>query len=213
MVMDNESDSLSIKLSGVVMDKVGYKLVSGLKYLTAVLLTVMAVLVMGNVVMRYFFNSSVTWAEEVSRFVFVWLVFIGSIVAFNDNEHLGVDTLVNKLSAKGKKVLYIINCFVIFSTAALTLHGSIALTMLNFDLSSPAIGLPYAYVYSSGIIFAVGMGLIIAKNLYKLLSGKMSENDLVMTTDSEENISGIEEIAKNTAKLGNQTPNSTGGAK
>ena len=181
------------------MRSLGGAIYKSLSYLIAVLLALMAIFVFGNVVLRYFFQSGWTWAEEMSRIFFIWLIFLGSILAFKDNEHLGVDTLVVKLSPKGKKILYVINCFVILATMALTLDGSWRLTMLNVDQSTPALGIPYAYVYSSGVVASIGMGFIVALNLSLLLSGKISESDLVMTTDSEEKVSEIEEIAQRTA--------------
>ena len=170
-----------------------------LSYIIALFLALMAIFVFGNVILRYFFHSGWTWAEEMSRILFIWLIFLGSILAFKDNEHLGVDTLVVRLSAKGRRILYVINCVVILATLAMTLHGSWYLTLLNVDQSTPALGIPYAYVYSSGIVVSVGMGFIVATNLYMLLSGRIKESDLVMTTDSEEKVAEIEEIAQQTA--------------
>ena len=46
----------------------------------AVLLAVMVVLVFGNVVLRYGFNSGITVSEELSRWLFVWMTFLGAIV-------------------------------------------------------------------------------------------------------------------------------------
>lgn len=159
---------------------------SGLNLVIAAFLALMAIFVFGNVIMRYFFHSGLTWAEEVSRFLFVWLTFLGAIVGFKDNEHLGIDTLVRKLSPKGKRILYAVNGLIILVTLGMTLHGSWLLVALNVDQSSPAIGLPYAYVYSSGVVACIGMGFIVAQNLYMLFSGELSDDDLVMTTDSED---------------------------
>ena len=50
-------------------------------------------MVFGNVVLRYAFNSGIAVSEELSRFFFVWLTFIGAIVAMRDGAHLGMDTL------------------------------------------------------------------------------------------------------------------------
>ena len=113
------------------MGKLGSRIVGSINLTIAALLALMAIFVFGNVIMRYFFNSSLTWAEEVSRFLFIWLIFLGSIIAFKDNEHLGVDTLVNKLTPRGKKILYVVNCLIIFATLMLTLDGSWRLTALN----------------------------------------------------------------------------------
>ena len=52
----------------------------------------MVVLVFGNVVLRYGFNSGITVSEELSRWLLVWLTFLGAIVAVREHAHLGVDT-------------------------------------------------------------------------------------------------------------------------
>ncbi|MEO5883317.1 MAG: TRAP transporter small permease subunit, partial [Caldimonas sp.] len=44
------------------------------------MLATMVVLVFGNVVLRYGFNSGITASEELSRFLFVWLTFMGAVV-------------------------------------------------------------------------------------------------------------------------------------
>ena len=63
----------------------------------------MVVLVFGNVVLRYGFNSGITVSEEVSRWLFVWLTFLGAIVALKEHGHLGSDMLVARLPPRGKK--------------------------------------------------------------------------------------------------------------
>jgi tripartite ATP-independent transporter DctM subunit len=70
----------------------------------ALLLVAMVVMVFGNVVLRYAFNSGISVSEEMSRFCFVWLTFIGAIVAMRDGSHLGMDTFVSKMSRRGKLI-------------------------------------------------------------------------------------------------------------
>ena len=48
----------------------------------AICLSCMATFVFANVVLRYFFASSITWAEEASRYLFIWLIFMGAIPAY-----------------------------------------------------------------------------------------------------------------------------------
>ena len=63
------------------------------KRVLAALLLGMVLMVFGNVVLRYAFNSGIQVSEELSRFFFVWLTFIGAIVAMRDGTHLGMDAL------------------------------------------------------------------------------------------------------------------------
>ena len=75
------------------------KLINGYCRLLAVLmvlsLAAMVVMVFGNVVMRYGFNSGITLSEELSRWLFVWMTFLGAVVAINERGHLGTDSLTS----------------------------------------------------------------------------------------------------------------------
>ena len=66
----------------------------------------MVILVFGNVVLRYGFNSGIAISEELSRWLLVWLTFLGAIVALREHAHLGVDTLVRALSARAETHLF-----------------------------------------------------------------------------------------------------------
>ena len=73
--------------------------------ITGATLSICVVLVNANVLMRYFFNTPIHWAEEVVTSLFVWTVFIGSAYAYRKHSHLGVDILVNILPGKVKSVV------------------------------------------------------------------------------------------------------------
>ena len=72
--------------------------------LLVTMLAVMVVMVFGNVVLRYGFNSGIISSEELSRYLFIWITFLGAIIAFRENAHLGLDTVVRLLPSSGKKV-------------------------------------------------------------------------------------------------------------
>jgi TRAP-type C4-dicarboxylate transport system permease small subunit len=75
-----------------------------LGYFIAAALALMVVLVFGNVFMRYALNSGFTVSEELSRWLFVWVTFMGAVIALRDNAHLGTDMLVGKLGPAGKRI-------------------------------------------------------------------------------------------------------------
>ncbi len=72
--------------------------------ISALFLLLMVILVFGNVVLRYGFNSGWAVSEEVSRWLFVWMTFLGAIVAMREHQHLGTDMLVTRLPPAGKKI-------------------------------------------------------------------------------------------------------------
>src|SRR5437762_8023723 len=78
-----------------------------LKLIVVLCLALMVVMVFGNVVLRYGFNSGITVSEELSRWLFVWMTFLGATVAVRNHAHLGTDALVARLSKRGKKACFV----------------------------------------------------------------------------------------------------------
>ena len=157
-----------------------------LKAAIAFCLAAMVVLVFGNVVLRYGFNTGITVSEELSRWFFVYLTFLGAIVAMREHGHLGVDTLVNRLSPTGKKICLVLSQLLMLYATVLLLRGSWVQTLINLSNSAPASGLSVGIVYAAGIVFGVSVSLILVADLYRVFTGKISDEDLVMIKESEE---------------------------
>ncbi|MEM1506213.1 TRAP transporter small permease [Domibacillus sp. 8LH] len=171
------------------MNKLSRSLENTLNIIMALALAVMVVLVFGNVVLRYLFNSGITWSEEMSRYLFIWLTFLGAIGAFKNKEHLGVDMLIKRLPNKMKRVVLVISDLLILAVLFLVLDGSWKMTMINIDSKAPATGLPLAFIYGTGILVSISMGLMTIYNLYGVIFNKIKDEDLVKISDSEELIS------------------------
>jgi TRAP-type transport system small permease protein len=74
-----------------------YKALEGI---SAVLMGLLVVIVLYSVFSRYVLNSSIAWAEEMSRFLMITMVCVGAVTAYFNNEHLGLDILVKFLPAR-----------------------------------------------------------------------------------------------------------------
>jgi TRAP-type C4-dicarboxylate transport system permease small subunit len=154
--------------------------------LIALALAIMVVLVFGNVVLRYAFNSGITVSEEVSRWLFVWLTFMGAIVALRERGHLGTDMLVSRLGKTGKKVCLVVGQLLMLYIAWLLLQGSWQQAQINADVQAPVTGASVAIFYASGVVFAVSAAVIILDDLWRVLTGRMTDEELVMVKESEE---------------------------
>lgn len=157
-----------------------------LEWLIALGLAVMVVLVFGNVVLRYAANSGITVSEEVSRWLFVWMTFLGAIVALREHGHLGTDMLVSRLNSTGKKICLVLAQLIMLYIAWLLFQGSWAQAQINLDVEAPVTGASVAIFYASGVVFAVSAALIILGDLLRVLAGRMSDDELVMIRESEE---------------------------
>jgi TRAP-type C4-dicarboxylate transport system permease small subunit len=161
-----------------------------LNWAIAISLSFMSILVFGNVVLRYVFNSGITWSEEMSRFLFVWMVFLGAIAALKDNMHLGVDIIVNALPQKAKKVVFIISNLLVLYVLYLLLVGSWDMTILNMNSTAPATGLPLSFLYGIGIVTAISMAAIVIVKVVQALTTK--DAALVMVSSSDEVLEDVQ---------------------
>lgn len=73
-------------------------------YLGTILLLTFSVLVLVQVVMRYVFENSLTWSEEISRYAFVWFVYVSASYAVRYQRHVKFNVLVD-LSGKASPIL------------------------------------------------------------------------------------------------------------
>jgi TRAP-type C4-dicarboxylate transport system permease small subunit len=154
--------------------------------LIAAALAVMVVLVFGNVVLRYVFNSGIAVSEEVARWLFVWLCFMGAVVALKEGAHMGTDLLLSRLPLAGKKACAVLGHGLMLYLTWLFLDGSWQQAHINLDMQAPVTGLPVAIFYGSGVVFSVFAGGLLLLQLLRTLTGRVSEKELVMVKESEE---------------------------
>jgi TRAP-type C4-dicarboxylate transport system permease small subunit len=155
-----------------------------LEWVIVAALALMVVLVFGNVVLRYAFNSGITVSEEVSRWLFVWMTFLGAVIAMKEHAHLGTDILVSRLGVTGKKVCLVAGHCLMLYASWLVFSGSLAQTRINWDVHAPVTGAPVALFYGTGMVFAVSAALVLVLELVRMIAGRASERDL-LTVDSE----------------------------
>ena len=177
----------SVKPAGTgLVDGIIHRYCKVLEAVIAVFLLVMVVLVFGNVVLRYGFNSGISISEEISRWLFVWLTFLGGVVALHEKAHLGTEMLVSHLGPKGKKVCLVIGYGLMLVVCWLLFRGALEQTKINFDNSAPSSGLSMAWFYSVGLVFGVSSAAILLNDLFKLLTGRATEADLVIIKETED---------------------------
>jgi len=164
-----------------------------LEWAIVLLLALMVLLVFGNVVLRYAANSGITVSEELSRWLFVWMTFLGAIIAVKEHAHLGTDMLVSRLGPTGKKVCLVIGQALMLYATWLLFSGSLAQARINLDVEAPVSGLSVAIFYGAGVVFAVSSGLLLLREMWRTVTGQLRDDELVMVQESED-LAQVEEL-------------------
>jgi len=159
--------------------KVFNTLVRGVEWILVAMLAMMAILVFGNVVLRYVFNSGIVFSEEVSRFLFMWINLIGALVVLKDHGHLGVTSLVEKFGERGQRVCRFVADALTCICCLLLIHGTWKQVIIGMDDNAPVTGIPMGYVQLSLLFAGIGMAGVLGYSLWRQISGRMPREELI----------------------------------
>lgn len=127
-----------------------------------------------QVVSRYVFGNPAPWTEELSRFVFIWMIFIGAAYLASQNQHLAVTMISEKLSSGQRKILMRIIGAVTAVGAFIVAYQGLGFVERTADLLSPGAGIPMAVVYVACVI---GFGLICIHSIVLVVTGGVGTDD------------------------------------
>lgn len=151
-------------------------------------LIAMVVMVFGNVVLRYGFDSGIVMSEELSRFAFIWLVFVGAVVAMHEGLHLGVDSMVKALPRGGKIACLVISELLILGCCAMFFWGTWRQHEVNETTIAQVTGMSMIWIFGMGYFTSVGIALVSLHKLWRLATGQLSDDELINVHESEEEV-------------------------
>lgn len=181
------------------MNKLLDKVFKVIDVFTGILTGAMVLFVFLNVVLRMVFNSGLTWSEELSRYLFVSVTYIGAISAMRANAHMTVDMLISKVKPQLQMVFYVVSQSLIAILMLILVQGSYKMVLQNTAARTAALGIPYALLYSLGIITGVAICVLAIANICYAVTHP-SEISKIVTVATED-----EELLEEAANAGNMT--------
>jgi TRAP-type transport system small permease protein len=142
------------------------------EWLLVLALAAMVVMVFGNVVLRYLFDSGIAVSEELSRLLFVWLTFLGAVAVMRQGGHLGFDLVARALPRAGRRACRVLSDLLMLGCCGVFLAGAWSQTVLNLGNAAPVSGVPLGWAYAAALVSAGGLGLIVAADLLAALRGQ-----------------------------------------
>lgn len=129
------------------MERLDKILLNFLFYVCAILMLIMVASVTAQVISRYIFENPFSWTEELSRYTFVWVTFLGMAVAIKNGEHIALDILEKSLKGVSQKTIKLINKLLLLSFASIWTYSGYKFVGLGMGQKSPSLGLPMEIVY------------------------------------------------------------------
>ena len=129
---------------------------------TAVVMTVMIFL---QVIYRYVLGESLSFSEELARYMFIWSVAMGSALALRTRSHIGVEILVERLPASMAKPAKVLACVLSLVFYGMLIWYGFEMVGETMDQESAALELPMGYVYLAVPLSAIVLFICEIKNV------------------------------------------------
>lgn len=137
--------------------------------LTSVLFIIMVIIVFGQVIARYVLQNSLSWSEEIARYLLVWVVFLSAGYVLGQGCHIFLDVIFNVFPRPVQRVFRKISCLFLLGFSYVITHYGLELVQVGTRQKSSAIGLPMALVY---IAIPLGGFLLVIYCLFELALGE-----------------------------------------
>ncbi|MGO4887468.1 TRAP transporter small permease [Anaerobacillus sp. MEB173] len=152
-----------------------------------ILSTIMVSVIFLQVFMRYVIGSSLSWSEELARYCFIWLVYIGISYGVKKQRHIKVDLVLLLFKDKGRIIFNIVAnlLFLAFAIIVIYYGYGIAERLLEWGQKSPANQIPMGYVYMAAPIGMALTSIRIIQNLFRQFKALFGNDNFEVKTDLE----------------------------
>jgi len=148
-----------------------------IKTLIGLSLGFMFVILFLEIISRYFLMFQIMWSEEIARYLFIWIVFLGSAYAFKENLHLYIDIFINKIPLPYRNYINIVHYILILIFLILLVYYGIEYSKIFwYDPISTVRFIHLGWIYSIMPLSGVLMILNIVIHLKKMFRKDVTKN-------------------------------------
>ena len=136
-----------------------------LEILAVLAFVVLSFLTFFQVCSRYIFQTPITFSEEIARFLFIWMSFLGAAIAMKHDKHIRLDLLQERMRPDLRLLVAICVFLLIFCFSALVCVQGLKLSFATTRQIAPVSRIPMAYIYLIVPISALFMGCYAIRHL------------------------------------------------
>lgn len=159
----------------VLLEKLKHILDIVLEWSAIIIFSIIFIVVLLQIVFRYFLNSPLVWTEELSRYLFIWISFLGWVFATRNGSHIRISALIDALPQLVRRALTLINAIMVIFLAVIMTWQGIIMTARSTSVPTTTLFFSFALVYAAVPISSV---FIILYTVLQLLGiGKINEDE------------------------------------
>jgi TRAP-type transport system small permease protein len=141
-----------------ILTKLDRALTGAVRWVVILMMALMTAVVFSQVLARYFFNFSLSWSEEIARFAFVWLSFMGAAILVRRDEHIRVTMVVDALPTPVWAITRALEYTGVLICLYFFVSGGLSLTEAEWSQLAPATQIPMGWIY---LVIPIASGLML----------------------------------------------------
>ncbi len=138
------------------------------------ILSAVIIVVMLQILFRFVIQKPLSWSEELSRYLFIWLVYIGGYVCTRSNSHLGLTFFVDSMPKKMGKIMSIISNGAVFIYQIIVISFGFQLVSRVMRQPSAVLRVPMGFIY---LAIPLGMLLMFIREILNLIEHKSNRSE------------------------------------
>jgi len=154
------------------IDKTSYHVNRIAKGLLVVLMSIMVLDVLFGVMNRFILKLTVSWTEEVARYLMIWICMIGSTIALKEGTHVAVNLFILKFKESNRNIIIFINNVLIFAFLIIPAFWGIKICFSQMGQTSPALRISMFWPFLSVPVGSIIMILHIISIQKAIIKGK-----------------------------------------
>lgn len=147
------------------------------EYLLVGSLVVTVFIIFIQIIARYVFNSSLSWSEELARYIFIWQIWLGASLGVRERKHIRIEIIFDIF--KGKRKQYVDGLATLIWIALcifLTVSGTqLTLNLFRLHSLSAALRIPIYFIYATLPVSCLAMSLRLIGQLAGMFKGLSKE--------------------------------------
>lgn len=122
-----------------------------------------------QVFFRFILNNSLTWSEELLRYLFIWMIFISIGIGFKRNTHIGMRSIIQRFSPFWQKIMEYFSILIIGIFSLAVIIFTFRVVEFAMIQVTPALGIPMGYVHMGMLIGGIYNLIVVIEKLFLLL--------------------------------------------
>ena len=139
--------------------------------ITLALLTILLLVVGLQIFARYVLNHSLFWSEELARYLFIYLVFLGAAMVLRQERHIQVSAFVDRLPARMRSAVIVLGDLLMLGFVASVFVQGVRLAGMVWTVPTAAMEIPWTLVYLGIVSGMAAMVLVLVASLWARLTG------------------------------------------